>query len=197
MSAEPEEVKDCNPPQVWSVVSGLLRHPIHSFVTCWNWKAASLSMILRVPIYVGTTFKYGWQATTIAGSVEAVFSAGAAGVYAAFTQAVRYAEPQSTVGILLLILLPTITLILDSLFHYAMRTPNLIVGISVSLVVSVLSSAFNWYSMRRGTLLMGPGGRSFSRDLISIPLLIARFVAEPFIFLWRSLKLRCAPTVGE
>jgi len=179
------------------VVRGLLRHPIHSFVTCWNWKAASLSMILRVPVYVGTTFKYGWQATTIAGSVEAVFSAGAAGVYAAFIQAVRYAEPQSTVAILLLVLLPAITLILDSMFHYVMRTPNLIVGISVSLVVSVLSSAFNWYSMRRGTLLMGPGGRSFSRDLISIPLLIARFVAEPFIFLWRSLKFMCASTVGE
>lgn len=179
------------------MVRGLLRHPIHSFVTCWNWKAASLSMILRVPVYVGTTFKYGWQATTIAGSVEAVFSAGAAGVYAAFIQAVRYAEPQSTVAILLLVLLPAITLILDSMFHYVMRTPNLIVGISVSLVVSVLSSAFNWYSMRRGTLLMGPGGRSFSRDLISIPLLIARFVAEPFIFLWRSLKFMCASTVGE
>ena len=99
--------------------------------------------------------------------------------------------------ILLLVLLPAITLILDSLFHYVMRTPNLIVGISVSLVVSVLSSAFNWYSMRRGTLLMGPRGRSFSRDLISIPLLIARFVAEPFIFLWRSLRFKCASTVGE
>jgi hypothetical protein len=184
-------------PHVWPVVRHLLRHPVHSFITCWNWKAGALSIMLRVPIYVGTTFKYGLRATALAGGVEAVFSCGAAGVYAALTQAIRYAEPQTVVGFLLLVVLPAITLGLDALFHYAMHTPNLAVGVAVSFVVSVLSSAFNWYSMRRGTLLIGQKAPSFGADIASLPLLIARFMAEPFIFLWRTLKLLCVPVVGE
>jgi hypothetical protein len=184
-------------PHVWSVVRQLLRHPIHSFITCWNWKAGALSIILRVPIYVGTTFKYGLRATALAGAVEAVFSCGAAGVYAALTQAIRYAEPETVVGFLLLVVLPAITLVFDGLFHYLMRTPNLATGILVSFIVSVLSSAFNWYSMRRGTLIIGQKAPSFSSDIALLPLLIARFVAEPFIYLWRTLKLLCVPATGE
>jgi hypothetical protein len=184
-------------PRVWSVMRQLLRHPVHSFISCWNWKAAALSIILRAPIYVATTFKFGWRATTIAATVEAVFSSAAAGVYAALTQAIRYATPEGVVAAILLVVLPAITLVLDALFHYIMRTPNLTTGVAVSLVVSVLSSAFNWYSMRRGTLLVGEKARPFASDIVSLPLLIARFVLEPFIFLWRSLKLFCVPPVGE
>ena len=194
--ANPDSALDSQP-DVWSVVRQLLRHPLHSFIACWNWKAGSLSMILRVPIYVATTFKYGWQATTLAGTVEAVFSAGVAGVYAAFTEAVRNATPQAVVATLLLVVLPAITLVLDALFHYVMRTPNLLAGVLVSLVVSILSSAFNWYSMRRGTLLMGGKAKPFASDLASLPLLIARFVMEPFILLWRNLKLLCVPMAGD
>jgi hypothetical protein len=188
-------------PNVWAVLRQLLRHPVHSFLTCWNWKAGALSIFLRVPIYVATTFKYGWQATTLAAAVEAVFSSAAAGVYAALTEAIRYATPQSIVGVILLVVLPAITLVFDALFHYVMGTPNLAAGVTVSLVVSILSSGFNWYSMRRGTLLVGEQARPFGSDVASLPLLIARFVAEPFILLWRnvrrSLRFLCASAVGE
>jgi len=101
--------------------------------------------------------------------VEAVFSATFAGVYAAFTEAVRDAVPESIVAILLLIVLLAIALVLDALLHYAMRTPNLVTGVSASLVVSVLSSAFNWYSMQRGALLVGPAARPFASDIASLP----------------------------
>jgi hypothetical protein len=184
-------------PGVWSVVRKLLRHPVHSFITCWNWKAGALSVILRAPVYVATTFRHGWEAATLAGAAEAAFSAAAAGVYAAFTEAVRYSEPQFVVGLLLLVVLPAITLALDALLHYLVRTTNLVAGVAVSLVVSVLSSAFNWYSMRRGTLLIGPKARPFTSDVASLPILIARFLSEPFVLLWRALRLLCAPTVEE
>lgn len=183
-------------PRVWSVVHNLLRHPVHSFITCWNWKAGALS-VMRAPIYVATTFRHGWQAATLAGAVEAAFSSAAAGVYAAFTEAVRYAVPEFVVGLLLLVVLPAITLVLDALLHYLVRTPNLVAGIAASLAVSVLSSAFNWYSMRRGTLLVGPKARPFTSDVASLPILIARFLSEPFVLLWRSLKLLCARVVEE
>lgn len=185
----PAAVDSNDRPHVRSVVRQLLQRPVYSFVRCWNWKAAALSCILRTPVYVITTFRHGWQAVTLAAVVEAGFSAGAAGVYAAFTEAVRYAEPEYAVALLLLVILPSVTLVLDALIHYVTRTPNLLAGVLLSLAVTIVSSAFNWYSMRRGTLLVGPGGRSFSSDLASLPMLIARFIAEPFIALWRNRKM--------
>jgi len=182
-------------PSVWPVVHELLRHPVRSFIEGWNWKAAVLSGVLRVPIYVITTARSGWQAATLAGFVEAVFTAGAAGVYASFTEAVRFAEPQSTVGFLLLVVLPAVMLLFDSLFHYVMRTPHLVAGVTASIVVSVLSSAFNWYSMRRGTLLVGSEARSFAADILALPILIAKFVAEPFALVWRTARQLCAALI--
>jgi hypothetical protein len=184
-------------PGVWSVVGKLLRHPVHSFITCWNWKAGALSVILRAPVYVATTFRHGWEAATLAGAVEAAFSSAAAGVYAAFTEAVRYAVPEFVVGLLLLVVLPAITLALDALVHYLVRTPNLVAGVTASLAVSVLSSAFNWYSMRRGTLLIGEKARPFTSDVASLPILIARFLSEPFVLLWRAMRFLCASAVEE
>src|SRR5215813_7675821 len=154
---------------VWTVVGQLFRHPVDSFIAGWNWKAGALSIILRAPIYVATTFKFGAQAATRAGLVEALFSAGAAGVYAALTQAIRYAEPEAVVAILLLAILPGITLALDASFHHFMGTPNLRAGVLASLVVSILSSGFNWYSMRRGTLLVGPNRERFRPILQCCP----------------------------
>ncbi|MGA9389143.1 MAG: hypothetical protein WBV69_01730 [Candidatus Sulfotelmatobacter sp.] len=191
----PSSVDQDQSSRVWSVLGQLLRHPVHSFVICWNWKAGALSIILRAPVYVITTLKYGWQAATLAGIVEALFSAAAAGVYAALTEAIRYAEPQYLVALLLLAVLPAITLCFDALVHYIMHTPNLVVGVTASLVVSIVSSAFNWYSMRRGTLLVGRAARSFTSDILALPLLIAKFLGEPVAFLWRTVKELCTALV--
>jgi hypothetical protein len=178
-------------PRLGRVLCELLSHPLHSFVACWNWKAATLSIVLRAPVYVATTIRYGWEAASLAGLVEAVFAAIVAGVYAALTQAIRFSEPQTMVATLLLVILPGITLVVDAFVHYVMHTPNLVAGVTVSLVVSVLSSAFNWYSMRRGTLLIGRAARPFSSDILALPILILRFLSEPFLFLWRNLKSLC------
>ncbi len=183
------------PPRVGPILRELMRHPVRSFVEGWNWKAAVLSAILRVPIYVITTIRNGWEAAALAGLVEALFTTGAAGVYAAFTEAIRYAQPQSVVGFLLLVVLPAIMVTLDALVHYVMRTPHLVAGVSVSVVVSVLCSAFNWYSMRRGTLLVGSAARPFATDISALPLLIVRFVWEPFALLWRTARELCAALI--
>ena len=182
---------------VWTVLRQLFRHPLHSFIAGWNWKAGGLSIILRAPIYVATTFKFGLPAATRAAMVEALFSAGAAGIYAALTQAIRHAEPEAVVAVLLLAILPAVTLLCDALFHRAMGTPNLRAGILASLVVSILSSGFNWYSMRRGTLLVGPRSRTFSSDIAALPILIGRFILTPCTLLVRALKTLCMAGIGD
>ena len=88
----------------------MLINPYAGFVRGWNWKAAALSIILRAPIYVATTFHHGWRRVTLEALVEGAFSACASGVYGAFTQAVRDAQPQSAVACLLVLVLPAITL---------------------------------------------------------------------------------------
>lgn len=182
-------------PPVWLVVRQLLRHPFRAFIEGWNWKAAILSWILRVPIYVITTLKSGWHAVALAALVEASFTSGAAGVYAAFTEAVRYAQPQSIVALLLLVALPAVMVALDAVVHLVARTPHLLAGVEASIVVSVVSSGFNWFSMRRGTLLVGDAARPFSSDLSALPKLILKFVAEPFVSLWRAARQWCAALI--
>jgi hypothetical protein len=47
----------------------------------------------------------------------------------------------------------------------------------VSLMLSALSALFNWYAMRRGTLLVGGEGRGFGEDLRRLPRLMFNFFA--------------------
>lgn len=169
----------------------LLRNPYAAFVRSWNWKAAALSVILRAPIYLATTLRSGWKQAALAAFAEGAYSAGLSGVYAAFTQAVRGAEPQGAVACLIVALLPAIALVLDSLLHWAVGTPHLRAGVMASFVVSVISSLFTWYSMRRGTLLVGGEGCSFWLDLSRLPGLTVRFLLEPFHFIRRMARKAC------
>jgi hypothetical protein len=166
----------------------LAADPFAAFVRSWNWKAAAFSVILRAPIYAISTLRYGLSRAEFEAMAEGAFSAVAAGVYAACTQAIRDAEPQSGVAFILLVLLPLIALVLDSLMHYLLGTPNLKAGILASFIVSVLSSGFSWYSMRRGALIIGSEGHSFGADMAAIPRLIVSFVAAPFLGAGRMIR---------
>ncbi|HEX4808990.1 MAG TPA: hypothetical protein VH325_08675, partial [Bryobacteraceae bacterium] len=55
----------------------------------------------------------------------------------------------------------------------------------VSILVTGIASLFNWFAMRRGTLLTGGEGQSFTSDLKSLPGIIVRFVAVGPLALWR------------
>jgi hypothetical protein len=46
----------------------------------------------------------------------------------------------------------------------------------VSVIISGLSALFNWYAMRRGTLLVGGEGDSFGKDLRRLPRLLLNFL---------------------
>ena len=42
----------------------------------WNWKAAMLSVAFRAPIFIATTYAYGWRSVSLAVLVEAAYRAG-------------------------------------------------------------------------------------------------------------------------
>jgi len=118
-------------------------------------------------------------------TVEALYRAGTAGFFAAFTQALRHRRPKWLTMLLVAVLIPAISLVLDCLLHLAMGTPNLTRGMLVATVVSAVTSLFNWYSMRRGTLLVGRTGMSFAADLYRLPQLILQFLLEPLLWMGR------------
>lgn len=169
-----------------SVLAEVCRHPKRFLFDFWNWKAAALSVLFRAPVFIISTQRHGLQTMATAGVVESVFRIFITGMNASITQAVEWAEPQWMVAILVLAAIPAVTMGLEGIPHWLASTPNLRAGLVASLSLSVLSSGFNWFSMRKGALLVGREGSSFGTDLSRMPMLIGRFVASPALILWRN-----------
>lgn len=92
-------------------------------------------------------------------------------------QELKDAEPQWLTGVFLVGVIPVVFQVLEYLLHWFRGTPHLRAAVIVSLVVSALSALFNWYAMRRGTLLVGREGKSFGGDLQRLPRLVIGFLA--------------------
>ena len=171
------------------VLAEICRNPKRFLVDSWNWKATALSVLYRAPVFLISTHRHGLQTMAAAGIVESVFRIAITGVYASITQAVEWAEPQWMVAIVVLAVIPGGTVALEAVVHWLAATPNLRAGLAVSLALSVLSSGFNWFSMRKGALLVGREAPSFGTDLARMPILIGRFVAGPALIVWRGVKV--------
>lgn len=143
----------------------------------WNWKSALLSVILRGPIFLVAAVRHGWQAAFGALLTESVFCAVSAGFYGAIVQSLKDAEPQWLTGIFLAAVVPLIFQVLEYLLHWFRGTPHLRIAEIISVIVSGLSALFNWYAMRRGTLLVGGEGGKFGGDLRRLPRLLVGFLA--------------------
>lgn len=186
MTGPPRQTPGASDPRL-SVVS-IFRDPANLFLRHWNWKAALLSAAGRAPVFLATTYSYGWRRATLAVAVETAYRAGTAGFFAAFIQAIRNRRPTWLAVLLTTGAVPAVSLGLDYLLHLLMGTPNLRAGILVSLIISAITSLFNWYSMQRGTLLVGQEQNSLVMDLCRMPGLILGFLLVPFSWMWRCTR---------
>lgn len=175
----------------------MFRHPITIFLRQWNWKAALLSAAGRAPIFLITTCSYGWRSVSLAVAVETIYRAGTAGIFAAFTQAVRNRRPLWQAILLMTVAVPVVSQTLDFLIHHLMGTPNLRTGTLVSTIISAITSLFGWYSMRRGTLLVGAEQDSLLTDLCRLPGLILSFILLPPVWMWRFTQQTFATSGGD
>ncbi|HVZ16885.1 MAG TPA: hypothetical protein VG897_07205 [Terriglobales bacterium] len=153
----------------------------------WNWKAALLSAIARVPIFFFSTIHYGLRAMSLAAAVEFAYRISSSGYFGSFIQS-RRARGTWFAAFEVTVLVPTACLSLDYLVHWLMHTPNLKVGIAISFAMSSISSLFNWYSMKKGILITGSESSSLLSDLKRLPWLIAEFIAAPPMYLWRRAR---------
>ncbi len=163
-------------PRFGDLLCGLLLRP-QQLLLLWNWKSALLSMILRGPIFFGAAVQRGWRTAIAALFTESIFCVLSAGFYGAVVQILKDAEPQWLTGIFLTIAMPVTFQVLEYLLHWFRGTPHLRIAAIVSLLVSAVSALFNWYAMRRGTLLVGREAGGFGGDLRRLPRLLLGFLA--------------------
>jgi len=157
------------------VFFNLVRHPIQ-IVRLWNWKSALLSLILRGPIFLVASIRQGWEASLAAVFTESLFCVITAGSYGAIVQTLRNAVPQWLTVCFVSLVVPTIFQVAEYTLHRFRGTPHLRLAEIVSVIISGLSALFNWYAMRRGTLLVGGEGDSFGKDLKRLPRLLLNFL---------------------
>lgn len=177
------------------VLQNLILRPDELLLRRWNWKASLFSSFVRGALFVATNAAGGWHAAISAGATEFLYRAVMAGFYGAVTQSFRRVEPHWQAMLSVMVLLPLLTHGLEFLLHWWRGTSNLAVSIAASMCLTLLSTTFNLYAMRRGALVVGDGGASFASDLRGLPGLIAGYLMAGPIALWRFFSYRSQQTL--
>src|SRR5262245_30800706 len=164
------------PRTVPAVLRWILTSPWEAVGRRWNYKAAVLSAVVRSLLFFCVNIGAGLAAANQALTTELVFRFATAGFYGALTAAFRNAEPRATATFTAIVVLPVASHSLEFVVHWLRGTAMLAPSVAISVVFSVVSTAFNLFAMREGRLLVGANGRPVLDDLQAMPRLIARFV---------------------
>lgn len=175
-------------PSLAAALAAIFRDPVGVILVRWNWKAALLSVALRGWIFVVVSVRSGWKEVGGALVTELLYCAATAGFYGALTQAVCDAEPEWLTAVFITFMMPALMQWVEYFVHRQRGTHHLGIVMIVLVAMSAISSLFNWYAMRRGTLLMGERSQSFGRDLASLPRLLGRFFLAGPRWLWSALS---------
>jgi hypothetical protein len=171
---------------VSDVLRSLARHPRRELLARWNWKSALLSACLRGPLFLLVNLRSGRSDAVRAMAVELLFVASTNGIYGAITQALAEAEPAAAAILATMVVVPALAHTLELVVHTIAGTPDAAHAVGISLLVSVVSAAFNAYAMRRGVLTVGGRSASLASDLRRLPRLAWRLLVSPF------RRVRCA-----
>jgi hypothetical protein len=154
----------------------LIRHPIRIVVARWHWKSAIFSGLVRGVLFFSTNLTAGIPTAMRAAAVESAMVVPLVGVLGACVQAFSDAEPPWAATLVTAVLIPALAQTTELAVHWTVRTPQLGSSLLASLMLSVWSTAFSLFAMRRGVLVVGRGSRSLGDDLKSLPRMLADFV---------------------
>src|SRR5271165_4178983 len=162
---------------LYEALLGLVTRPVDLVVRRWNWKAAFFSSLVRGIIFLIANITAGWRAAVGAMLAEWIFRALTSGFYGAVTQVLGETEPEWHGAVGAMILLPVVSHSLEFMVHWLRHTPHLKVSIISSMAFTVVSTLFNFYAMRRGTMVVGRNGASLGQDMRAMPRVIGGFLA--------------------
>jgi hypothetical protein len=166
----------------------LAARPIERIVRRWNWKAAFFSSLVRGIIFLLVNLTAGWRAAAGAMIAEWVYRALTSGFYGAITQTLGETEPEWQGAAAAMIVLPVMSHSIEFLVHWLRHTPHLKASVISSMSFTVVSTLFNFYAMRRGTMLVGRNAASLAEDLRAMPGVIAGFLAVFPLWVWRPMR---------
>src|SRR5262249_50710101 len=147
---------------VGSALRDLCANPMEHFVWRWNWKSAVTSALLRGAIFFVANLSSGLRAASGALVAEFICRTAISGFYGSATQSFRKCEPEWAGTLFVMVVLPVSSHIIEFLVHYLRGTSQLSRSIIASVSFTVIATLFNYYAMRRGVLLVGEEGQSFS-----------------------------------
>jgi hypothetical protein len=162
--------------------------PLDLLVRRWNWKAAFSSSLARALIFFFANLTAGWRAALGAMAAEYVFRAVTSGFYGAMTQHFSLVEPEWQAALGAMILLPAVSHSLEFVLHWLRHTPHLRASVISSMCFTAVSTLFNFYAMRRGTLVVGKNSPSLADDFRRMPRIIGEFLAAGPVWAWRSVR---------
>jgi hypothetical protein len=156
----------------------------------WNWKCAALSMGVRGALFFTTNLPAGTRAALLALATDMAFRGALAGCFGALIQALSAWRRRRLATMVTLAAVPAASHAVEALVHWRAGTPLLAVSMAASVSLTLLTTTFDLFAMRRRAFLTGPDGDSLWSDLRRlIPLLIA-FASVPFAWLGRHLPRR-------
>jgi len=156
----------------------------------WNYKSALFSSVLRALIFLAANARFGLRAATGAMLAEFIYRALTAGFYGAMTQSCRKIQPPWKGTLAALTLVPLFTHSIEFTIHYLRGTPNLKGSMIASVCFTILSTSFNLFAMRRGTLVSGREAKSIGEDMLALPRLIGGFLSSGPLWIWRTALKR-------
>lgn len=166
----------------------VLRNPFYYFIQHWNWKSALFGAINRGTIFFIATMKRDRFEMSVAVLVEILFTCATAGIYAAFTQAMRFAEPEWLGACVVALAIPSALYGVDYFAHVWTGMHHVRPAVTFATGLSVLSTLFNLFIMRRGALIVGEESQPLWRDLIRIPVLLVQFVIAGPLWIMHTLS---------
>ncbi len=175
----------------------LLTNPVELFIRRWNWKAAFFSSLVRGLIFFFANLRSGLWAATGAMLAEWVYRAVTSGFYGSVTQTLGETEPEWHGALAAMVSLPIISHSLEFLVHWMRHTPHLKVSIISSMIFTVISTLFNVYAMRRGTMVVGHNSPSLGQDMRAMPRIIGGFLAAGPLWICRCFFVQRAQPAAE
>jgi hypothetical protein len=150
--------------------------PLDLIARCWNWKSAVVSAACRSQVFLAVNLSAGVTAGVRSMATEFVFRTIASGVLGSLTE--RFARLPLTRGRAVAAILGIAATghLAEFLVHWTAGTPRLAASIGASIGFTLVTTAFNLFVMRRGTLIAGPGSHSLVSDLRRLPRLILDFI---------------------
>ena len=153
----------------------LRRHPVRLIVRGWHWKNALGSALLRGSVFLVANLHVTPSAAVRAMLVECAIRLPLVGALAAIAQHFSGIEPEWAGRAAAAGVLPAMALTVECAIHWSMHTAAFHASMLASAALSIVTSTFSVFAMKRGVLVVGKGERSLLEDVKRLPGLLWEF----------------------